>query len=54
MRLNELLHESIKTALDIYSHLYPNKDISLADALNGFRASANTQDWVLKVPIFNS
>lgn len=30
-------HESVKTTLDIYSHLYPNKDQQLADRLNKFR-----------------
>lgn len=30
-------HESIKTTLDTYSHLYPDKDQKLADRLNQFR-----------------
>lgn len=30
-------HESIKTTLDTYSHLYPDKDIKLADRLNQLR-----------------
>lgn len=30
-------HESVKTTLDTYSHLYPDKDQKLADALNKFR-----------------
>lgn len=30
-------HESIKTTLDTYSHLYPDKDTKLADALNTLR-----------------
>lgn len=34
---DRLGHESIKTTLDTYSHLYPNKDQQLADALNKFR-----------------
>lgn len=34
---NRLGHESVKTTLDTYSHLYPDKDQQLADALNKFR-----------------
>ncbi len=30
-------HESVKTTLDTYSHLYPNKDIKLASELNKLR-----------------
>ena len=30
-------HESVKTTLDTYSHLYPDKDKKLADTLNQFR-----------------
>jgi integrase len=30
-------HESPKTTLDTYSHLYPNKDQKLADALNNLK-----------------
>ena len=30
-------HESVKTTLDTYSHLYPDKDIKLAGALNKLR-----------------
>lgn len=30
-------HESVKTTLDTYSHLYPDKDQQLADRLNQFR-----------------
>ena len=30
-------HESVKTTLDTYSHLYPDKDQQLADRLNKFR-----------------
>lgn len=30
-------HESVKTTLDTYSHLYPDKDQQLADRLNRFR-----------------
>lgn len=32
-------HESVKTTLDTYSHLYPDKDQQLADRLNQFRSS---------------
>lgn len=32
-------HESVKTTLDIYSHLYPDKDQKLADALNNLRGN---------------
>lgn len=34
---DRLGHESVKTTLDTYSHLYPNKDQKLADRLNQFR-----------------
>ena len=34
---NRLGHESIKTTLDIYAHLYPDKDTELAENLNKFR-----------------
>lgn len=34
---DRLGHESVKTTLDTYSHLYPDKDQQLADALNRFR-----------------
>ncbi len=30
-------HESVKTTLDIYSHLYPDKDLELAETLNKLR-----------------
>lgn len=36
---NRLGHESVKTTLDTYSHLYPDKDLQLSDALNKFRSS---------------
>lgn len=36
---DRLGHESIKTTLDTYSHLYPDKDQQLADALNKLRQS---------------
>lgn len=35
-------HESIKTTLDTYSHLYPDKDIKLASALNKLRRPEST------------
>lgn len=34
---NRLGHESIKTTLDIYAHLYPDKDTELAENLNSLR-----------------
>ena len=34
---NRLGHESIKTTLDIYAHLYPDKDTELAENLNNLR-----------------
>lgn len=34
---NRLGHESVKTTLDTYSHLYPDKDQKLADRLNQLR-----------------
>lgn len=34
---DRLGHESIKTTLDTYSHLYPDKDQKLAGALNKLR-----------------
>lgn len=37
---DRLGHESVKTTLDTYSHLYPDKDQQLADRLNHFRRSA--------------
>lgn len=36
---DRLGHESVKTTLDTYSHLYPDKDQKLADRLNQFRQS---------------
>ena len=33
---DRLGHESVKTTLDTYSHLYPDKDQQLADRLNQF------------------
>lgn len=40
---NRLGHESVKTTLDTYSHLYPDKDQKLADRLNQFRQTPNNQ-----------
>lgn len=34
---DRLGHESVKTTLDTYSHLYPDKDQQLADKLNAYR-----------------
>lgn len=34
---DRLGHESVKTTLDTYSHLYPDKDQQLADRLDQFR-----------------
>lgn len=34
---DRLGHESVKTTLDTYSHLYPDKDQKLANRLNQFR-----------------
>ena len=34
---NRLGHESVKTTLDTYSHLYPDKDRQLADRLDKLR-----------------
>ena len=36
---NRLGHESVKTTLDTYSHLYPDKDQKLADTLNQLHRS---------------
>lgn len=38
---DRLGHESVKTTLDTYSHLYPDKDQKLAERLNEFRKSYN-------------
>lgn len=40
---DRLGHESIKTTLDTYSHLYPDKDQQLADRLNQFRQMPPTE-----------
>ena len=34
---DRLGHESVKTTLDTYSHLYPDKDQQLANRLDQFR-----------------
>lgn len=41
---NRLGHESVKTTLDTYSHLYPDKDQKLADRLNQFRKTPSTKE----------
>ena len=40
---DRLGHESVKTTLDTYSHLYPDKDQKLAAALNKFRRAGETE-----------
>ncbi len=42
---DRLGHESIKTTLDTYSHLYPDKDRQLADALSRFRQIEPAETW---------
>ena len=37
-------HESVKTTLDTYSHLYPDKDQQLAERLNQFRQTPPTEE----------
>jgi len=37
-------HESIKTTMDTYGHLYPDKDLKLAEALNGPRRPESPED----------
>ena len=37
---DRLGHESVKTTLDTYAHLYPDSDKQLADRLNQFRQSS--------------
>ncbi len=37
-------HESVKTTLDTYSHLYPNKDQKLADRLNQLRRMSSSEE----------
>lgn len=38
-----LMYESVKTTLDTYSHLYPDKDKKLAGALNKLRRPEENQ-----------
>ena len=38
---DRLGHESVKTTLDTYSHLYPDKDQKLAHRLNQFRRTTS-------------
>lgn len=40
---DRLGHESVKTTLDTYSHLYPDKE-QLADRLNQFRRAAPEEE----------
>ena len=40
---DRLGHESVKTTLDTYSHLYPDKDQQLADRLNQFRSRSGQE-----------
>lgn len=40
--VDQLGHESVKTTLDTCSHLYPDKDLQLADRLNQLRQKAYT------------
>ena len=42
---DRLGHESVKTTLDTYSHLYPDKDQQLADRLNQFRRAAPAEEF---------
>jgi len=35
---DRLGHESVKTTLDTYGHLYPNKDVELSKVLNRLRS----------------
>lgn len=45
---DRLGHESVKTTLDTYSHLYPDKDYQLADQLNQFRkADQNSRNTLI-------
>ena len=41
---DRLGHESVKTTLDTYSHLYPDKDQQLADRLNQFRKAVPAEE----------
>ncbi len=37
-------HESVKTTLDTYSHLYPDKDQQLANALDKIRLNETSAE----------
>lgn len=37
-------HESVKTTLDTYSHLYPDKDQQLANALDKIRLNETSTE----------
>ena len=37
-------HERIQTTMETYSHLYPNKQIEVANQLDGLMATKNTAD----------
>ena len=41
---DRLGHESVKTTLDTYSHLYPDKDQKLADRPNQFRRTSPPEE----------
>ena len=41
---DRLGHESVKTTLDTYAHLYPDKDQQLADRLNQFRRAVPPEE----------
>ena len=41
---DRLGHESIKTTLDTYGHLYPDKDVKLAETLNNLRRPSSQAD----------
>ena len=41
---DRLGHESVKTTLDTYSHLYPDKDQQLSDRLNQFRRAVPSEE----------
>ena len=44
LRMKPPGHESVKTTLDTYSHLYPDKDQNLADRLNQFRRTPPAEE----------
>ena len=37
-------HERIQTTMETYSHLYPNKQIEVANQLDGLMATKKTAD----------